>query len=108
MGGVAHKLFLALAAAVFRAHEFAGGEMGAGVEPAGQAFTAGQGSGLAGEVGENTLGDIVREVSVTANLPQSSGIDEIDVPPDELSECYFGPSLDVLAKQFIIWLHINF
>ena len=46
------------------------------------------------------------EVSITANLPERSRIDEIDVPFDEFGECYFRPSPGVLAKQFMVRLHI--
>ena len=107
MGGVAHKFFLAFAPAVFGADQFARGKMRAGVEPAGQAFAMGQRCGFADEIGENTLRDIVGEVGIAANLPQRSGIDEIDVAADKFGEGVFGFRADVFSKQLVVRLHIN-
>ena len=48
--------------------------------------------GLSGEADENGLGDILREVFVASNQPQSGRIDMIDVSPNNLRKGRFIPS----------------
>jgi hypothetical protein len=82
----AHKLFLAVAAAVFRAHNFGGGKTRAGMEPAGESGAGHERGRFAGHVAENGLGDILGQVLVATHLPERGGIDQVDVPPNEFSE----------------------
>lgn len=103
-----HKLFLTLASSVFRAGDFAGGEISTGIEPAAEVGAAGERRGFAREIDEDALGGIMGQVSIAGNLAESDGINEIDVPADQFGEGFFGTSLGVVAKQFVVRLHSHF
>ena len=49
----------------------------------------------------------MREMGIATGLAERGGINEIDVPFDQFGESGFGPGPGVLAKQFIVRLHIR-
>jgi len=67
--GFAHKFFLAVSPARFRANDF-GGEMRAGVRPSGKAFGPRQRAGVVRTVAKNGLRHVPRQMRATANLPE--------------------------------------
>jgi hypothetical protein len=90
----------------FRADYFAGGETGAGIEPAGEALAAGKQPGLARQIGEDRLGHVLGEVGIAADHAQGGGIDKVHVAPDQFGKGFFGTGLGVLANQFVVRRHI--
>ena len=82
--------------------------MGAGIEPAGEIFRAGERGGLAREVGKNGLGDVADEVVIAIDLPERGGIDKVDVTLDHFPEGIAGISLGKLAQQFMVGCHFHF
>jgi hypothetical protein len=68
------------------------------MEPAGERRPAAERGGLAGERGEHLLGDILGELGVAADAPECDGVDEAEMPVDELGEGAFRASGDVLME----------
>lgn len=60
------------------------------MKPAGENDFFRKGRRFAGEVGEDELGDVLREVRIASGLPNGGGIDEREVASDEFSERGFG------------------
>jgi hypothetical protein len=66
--------------------------VGTGVQPTAERWMLAEVFGFSGEAYENGLGDILREVLVASNHPQSGRIDMIDMSPDNLRKGRFVPS----------------
>lgn len=47
---------------------------------------AGERGGLPGEIGENSLGHVLRQVCIAADLAQGRGVDQIEMPPHQFGE----------------------
>jgi hypothetical protein len=103
--GVVRKLFLAVAAAAFEAHNFGGGEACTGIKPAGEGGTARERGRFAGQIAENGLRDILSQVRVAVHLPERGGINKVDVPPNEFGESIFGAAAGKPPQQFRIGHH---
>ena len=97
-------LFMGVPAA-FRPHGFGGGEMRAGVKPAGQDRTMRQDRRFAREVGKNCLRHVLRQVRVAVDLSQVGRIDEVQMPPHQLGKGVFGFHLRIAAEQFAVAIH---
>ena len=61
--------------------------------------------GLLREVNEDFLRDVLGQMGVTADAPQSDGINERDVTPDEFGEGSLRVIFDVGAEQVGVGVH---
>jgi hypothetical protein len=48
------------------------------------------------------------EMGIASDLPESGGVDDIDVAFYEFGKGFFRPGFGVLAKQFMVRFHIHF
>ncbi len=87
---------------------FRHGKPRGGVQPADHDFVSGERRGLAREIGENHLRDVLRQGRVAPRLAQRGRVNKIDVPPHELAKRLFRFLLDVAAQKFGVILHAGF
>jgi hypothetical protein len=60
---------------------------------------------LRGELGEDNLSNVLREVGVPINLAQRSIVDDLEVSFRELGEGWLGVFAQMSAKDFGVILH---
>lgn len=84
------------------------GEAGVPIEPAAERGDVGRRASLAGQIGEDGLGDILDQVRVAAHQPQRGGIDQVDVALHQLTEGLLGAALGILAQQLCVVRHARF
>lgn len=105
-----HGLPFALGAARFIAIEIARREPRATIQPADETCLGTQmradGAGFTGEIGEDALGHVAREVG-GIDLPQRRRIDEIGVTRDYLGKGGFRAAFGVVAEQLGIGLIVH-
>jgi len=63
---------------------------------------------LAGEFGEDRLGDVCRSCRVATDLPNGGRVDQVQVAAHHLLERRFRPVLRVAADQFGLFGHGGF
>lgn len=95
-------LGFALSTPLRSAHMIRGEESGVPVQPARQDNIGRQSRGLAGEIDEDGLGDILRGGGVATQLAERGGMHEVDVAPDEFGKGRLVPPADVGPEQFSI------
>src|SRR6185503_19060343 len=81
--------------------------MSAGVEPASYAIAVLERSRFAGQVAEDALGHVLRQMNITMDLPQGRGIDEVHVPLDQFAEGVLGAVLDIASQHFAVGWHFQ-
>ena len=96
------------APAAFLSHDIRGGEVRAGVKPAGQKLTARKDGGLAGKVRKNHLRHVLRHLRVAVDLPQCRRVNQANMASHQLRERILGLRLRVTAKQFAVQNHRHF
>ena len=79
--------------------------MRADIQPAGERRPSAQRRRLAGEVGENLLGDILGELGVTSDASQSDRINEPQTKTHQGGEGVFVAILNVAVQQLIVGVH---
>jgi hypothetical protein len=78
---------------------------GGGVEPAGEGWAVQEGTGFACEFAEHFLRDILSAMGVASDLPQGYGIDQVEVPMDQLGEGGGALVVHIIPQQVSVVLH---
>src|SRR5204863_7812137 len=102
-----HGLPFTVLTPAFIAKEREGGEPRAAVKPAGQDDVVGQRFGFSGKIGKDTLSNVAREIRL-GDLPQSSGINQVRVPADQLTERRLGAGSGVFPQKLRVCLRLHF
>ncbi len=102
-GGGVHGIHLggdlfAQLAAGLAADDVNGGAAGDLIKPRGEDGIGRKAAGVAGEVGEDGLGDFLGELR-GADLAERGGMDEIEVAADDLGEGVFGAVAGIAREQ---------
>ena len=96
---------LAQLSAGFAADDINGGAARDLIEPGGQSGREGRGGrqfcGVAGEVGEDGLGDFLGELR-GADLSESGGMDQVDVPANKFRKGGFGVVAGIAREQLVV------
>jgi hypothetical protein len=82
--------------------------MRAGVEPAGQGFSARKRPRFSSQVGKDGLRHVLREMRVAIDLPERGGINQIHMALHQFGEGLFGIGFGKSPEQFRIGCHFNF
>lgn len=93
------------AATAFGPDGFGSGEAGMAVQPAAEEDIIGESRGFAGKVGEDDLGDVLREVGVACCHAAGGGVDQGDVTLDEFAKGLLGAVAAELAQQVGVVVH---
>ena len=92
--------------AALAAQGFCGDETGVTVQPAAEADFAGKTFGEAREVHKDGLGDVLGQVRVAADEPDSGRKDEIKVAGGQFAKGGFGAVDRVIREQFLGVRHL--
>lgn len=100
-------LLLALSPAAVRPHRLRRRVMRAQVEPAGERAVPHEPRRLAGEIGENALRHILRQMRIAADVPQRRGIHHAEVALDQRGKGRLGIFTGVALQKFEIGGHAD-
>jgi len=76
------------------------------MQPAGQHHILRQRTGLAREIGEYNLRDVLCLMGIAVRPPERGGIDEVYVTPDQFAEGGFGSFISVALEQLMVVQHL--
>jgi hypothetical protein len=88
------------APAEFASQRGSGDVAGVAMKPAGERTFGAERPGLAGEIGEDRLRDVGRQAGIAGDFAEGDGINEVEVPPDQLGEGPFGTLVHPGANEF--------
>jgi len=77
----------------------------AGVQPSRQSGPVGQGAGLAGQIHEHRLRNILGQMHIPIRLAQSNRVHKVNIHPDQLSKGHVVALFGVQLQEFTIGGH---